>query len=620
MNQSVVELPSTSPSLRSWFPAGGDSPFPVEPLCLPRRKITSAATTSSANNTSTKPSAGSATSSPLTTGTICLSHNHDTNMIPPQTKTRVKKTLFHFDDDQSSDSESESNKTNNDVKIRNTDTDAAGCFTNSLGLSVGLDRLAPPPSISSLPFPSRPSPDATIPSSPLSRTPSSPVILLANGKPLKPSLKSSFSSPNIPSLHHTRAQSEPASPFHASSGPTTPTVKNVHFAEQGALQSVRLFDRASKPANVSKPNLLADETETETEFESSANSASSTPAAGVNSVTSRFPPALDTTFDVDLPLSSPIPSPRPPLYANLHLEAIVLPPVKPLALKGSILVRNLSFAKDIAVRFTLDDWQTTSEVTCKYETSLSSLPVPFHEFISKTGELAASTPGFDSKLLRHYEDRLAWDRFSFSIRLEDFEKKLVDRTLWMAVRYSSPGLGEWWDNNDGQNYYIRFKTTAILQHHQWHRGFMAMQKINSSQQRTFSAPPMLKRTPLTGQFVPHHMEPNSSISSAGFPSMRCLLPRAHTSPHPIAGGIQTCDSQHPWYVTNSKKLSLTNYSAPTVVAPQTLTRYAQAELSTFAPADDPQYVIVVNRLKTDDVGKTLAPIAEALYESLFEGE
>ena len=45
-----------------------------------------------------------------------------------------------------------------------------------------------------------------------------------------------------------------------------------------------------------------------------------------------------------------------------------------------------------------------------------------------------------------------------------------------------------------------------------------------------------------------------------------------------------------------------------------------AWLVTFAPADDPKYVIVVNRLKTDDVGKTLAPIAEALYESLFEKE
>jgi peptidoglycan glycosyltransferase len=43
-----------------------------------------------------------------------------------------------------------------------------------------------------------------------------------------------------------------------------------------------------------------------------------------------------------------------------------------------------------------------------------------------------------------------------------------------------------------------------------------------------------------------------------------------------------------------------------------------AWLVTFAPADDPQYVIVVNRLKTKEIGKTLAPIAEDLYEYLCD--
>ena len=45
-----------------------------------------------------------------------------------------------------------------------------------------------------------------------------------------------------------------------------------------------------------------------------------------------------------------------------------------------------------------------------------------------------------------------------------------------------------------------------------------------------------------------------------------------------------------------------------------------AWLVTFAPADDPQYVIVVNRLCTKKIGKTLAPVAESLYEELFMGE
>lgn len=40
-------------------------------------------------------------------------------------------------------------------------------------------------------------------------------------------------------------------------------------------------------------------------------------------------------------------------------------------------MRNLSFEKTVAVRFTLDDWQTTSEVLCGHNASLPGLPPPF---------------------------------------------------------------------------------------------------------------------------------------------------------------------------------------------------------------------------------------------------
>ena len=48
--------------------------------------------------------------------------------------------------------------------------------------------------------------------------------------------------------------------------------------------------------------------------------------------------------------------------------------------------------------------------------------------------------------------------------------------------------------------------------------------------------------------------------------------------------------------------------------------YNNAWLVTYAPADDPQYVIVLNRLKTKEIGKSLAPVAESLYEILFDEE
>lgn len=43
-----------------------------------------------------------------------------------------------------------------------------------------------------------------------------------------------------------------------------------------------------------------------------------------------------------------------------------------------------------------------------------------------------------------------------------------------------------------------------------------------------------------------------------------------------------------------------------------------AWLVTFAPVEDPQYVIVVNRLKTKEIGKSLAPVAEELYGYLCD--
>lgn len=45
-----------------------------------------------------------------------------------------------------------------------------------------------------------------------------------------------------------------------------------------------------------------------------------------------------------------------------------------------------------------------------------------------------------------------------------------------------------------------------------------------------------------------------------------------------------------------------------------------AWLVTFAPADDPRYVVVVNRLGTKEIGRSLKPVAESLYEMLFASE
>ncbi|KIM82273.1 carbohydrate-binding module family 21 protein [Piloderma croceum F 1598] len=310
-------------------------------------------------------------------------------------------------------------------------------------------------------FPLSPSQD-NIPPLTTSRRPtlsrgSSHPILLSNGKPLKSSLKSrSPSTPSIPDdarSMHLRVQSAPTTPFLS---------KNVHFPEkkEDGLESVRVFSLKAKPASLIQEG---DDTETETETESSRFPF---PRFGANS---SGPVRFPHTFEVDYETpgaTSTIPVPNPPPYANIHFESIkfVQPeaPSSPLAptsphLTGTILVRNIAYEKHVAVRFTLDDWQTTSEVRARHVVSVPVLP--WEKTQSRTlgdavGMLAnarnaASTPP-------------TWDRFSFNIRLEHHAYKLHERVLWFVGRYTATGEGggEWWDNNSGSNYRVGFKVAA----------------------------------------------------------------------------------------------------------------------------------------------------------------
>ncbi|EGG13086.1 carbohydrate-binding module family 21 [Melampsora larici-populina 98AG31] len=92
-------------------------------------------------------------------------------------------------------------------------------------------------------------------------------------------------------------------------------------------------------------------------------------------------------------------------------------------LKGQVQVKNLSFQKLVAIRFTFDGWQTVSEVMAEHQESI------------KDGQ---------------------FDRFSFSIRLVDQLARIEERKMFIAIRFTSDGR-EIWDNNSGLNYDLRFK-------------------------------------------------------------------------------------------------------------------------------------------------------------------
>ena len=150
---------------------------------------------------------------------------------------------------------------------------------------------------------------------------------------------------------------------------------------------------------------------------------------------------------------------------------------------------------------------------------------------------------------------------SFTIRLEDYEAKLSERTLYLVVRYNPGSGGEWWDNNDGANYRVGFRRAAASP--------LPSPAIGSahSQQRTFSAPSTLRTTPTTGSISPY-APPTRQLAPAAPQLVRSL-----SSPYPSLGressewekmsekGLGT-----PTAAYLSRKLSLSNYVAPSAQA------------------------------------------------------
>ena len=220
-----------------------------------------------------------------------------------------------------------------------------------------------------------------------------PRVTSPTHKPLRSSLRCS----------RRRLVSEPTSPRTAppASTPPPPNPKCVHFkGTDNELESVCLFHATGRPSSISHPRSYSD-TETETDTDNAL-------------AAQRRRGSDETMFKVtDI---SPIPSPHTPPESNIHLESLTLLPARPPLLRGIVRVRNISFEKSVIVHFTTDGWTTVSESRARYV-----------------------GPGAGAG---------AWDQFVFTISLE------MPRTLLLAVRYTVPGAGEWWDNNGGADFRV----------------------------------------------------------------------------------------------------------------------------------------------------------------------
>ena len=258
------------------------------------------------------------------------------------------------------------------------------------------------------------------------------------------------------------------------------------------------------------------------------------------------------SIDIDSTQSSPVPSPDPTTGANVYLETIVFPRSRPPTLRGSVLVKNVAFEKLVALRFTLDNWQTTSEVTCKFVCSLPALPPPF-----PPERVAIAAP------------KVGWDRFSFLIRLEDVERKLIERTIFLVARFTATSVGEWWDNNNDKNYKLQFKNATPAP-------VKGPSPLHQSHKRSLEigSPP-----PVEGKQNPPVFSSKSD------------LPPPPPAPH--AGGLSNLTLTRPRSASGDSvgtssslgSLRLSNYVPPTSppMTPRTSTTDSRPPLPTFGP-------------------------------------
>ncbi|WVR08223.1 hypothetical protein IAU60_005270 [Kwoniella sp. DSM 27419] len=277
-------------------------------------------------------------------------------------------------------------------------------------------------------------------SSPSSLRPVS-MIRKKSGEVVKPSLKQrSMSTPDLTrQAERSPTEEDDAREFGDERS------KSVRFADTSegdakALESVVLFLREQKVTAVGKaadPD-NATWTDTETERDTDADAADFVQFRTRRNAAAR---AQDENGQISLEGGSRVPRKRtdfsPDARGSLLNENVVLERVElqsgtgNLSLRGTAIVRNLAFQKWVAIRFTLDHWQTVSEVA---GTHVCHIP--------------AATTGDEG-----------WDRFSFSIKLDDYKRKLDERQLLLCVHYSIEGR-DWWDSNDGMNYNFTFRKGA----------------------------------------------------------------------------------------------------------------------------------------------------------------
>ena len=221
-----------------------------------------------------------------------------------------------------------------------------------------------------------------------------------SGEPIKSSLKSAKPPGLSVVTKSSQSKSEPCTPSQS---------KVVHFDSK--LEHVKLFLAGQKPLAVSRDGSPTDTSGADNEFPSFIYGHSSDEEEPRKSLVVRVTNMRKREADADIMLQG----------LTLSQDST--------SIYGRVRVKNIAFEKRLAVRFTFDWWQTTSEVTAKYVESLEG---------------------------NHF------DIFGFTIRLNGLMTRIEEKVLFLALRYTVAGR-EIWDNNGGENYLAKFTTSKVQQ-------------------------------------------------------------------------------------------------------------------------------------------------------------
>ncbi|KAI7820030.1 putative phosphatase regulatory subunit-domain-containing protein [Gamsiella multidivaricata] len=246
--------------------------------------------------------------------------------------------------------------------------------------------------------------DSSIPkiiTAPASPTRTQSIALLKNGLPIKSAMKSPVVSAELSCatpLSHRRP-----SPIRSHTSPTPHSPKFVHFNAQ--LEHIRLFLQGEMPSCVAERETIVD---TQNKDE---------PTSDIKLTLTNWSPVSKGAFQ-----PGNIDDGAPPLRVeNIKMSE------DQTGLVGTVLIQNIAFHKHVSVRYTIDFWQTQSEVSAEFEGSI---------------------PGS------------ALDRFAFKVAL-DMDKSVVEKTFCFAVRYQVIGR-EFWDSNNGMNYQVECKRVVVV--------------------------------------------------------------------------------------------------------------------------------------------------------------